>query len=1152
MKYPLYKRIIKILLWTAFGIVLAIVATIICALSLLTPERLTPIVNNFANEYLEAEVTIGRVELTAKSTYPFVRLQVDSVTIVSDKISAVKHNSALGLPEYADTLLTLDRFIGEINLPALMAGKIKINDVLFDGPAINVVFVNDSLSNMDIFQTTEAEETTEQSVLPEIEVRRFTLQNPGPIRYFNAADSTSAECRIEVLMQKNDQQPLYRLDFSGNVHSDLLADFNRIDLPFMLNGDIFWKFSEPYNVKVDNLTTALAFVSATASVDVDFADAVKINSLKAHLNPLRVDSLLTLVPDSLYKAYGLKALKTDAEFSMDFKLDSVFDLQRDTIPYASIALDLPECKLTYGKARMEKLAMSLRMALKGNDLNAAEVMLENLFVEGPATRLQISANVSRMLEDPQFDARIDGFTNLSKLPPPLLKMIDGSLSGKVKAAISVSGTPSMFDRNKFHLLRADGDIDVSNLYWLAGDTANMIFVNDGCLKFGTHRRKAGLNLLSASVEMDSIDILTGGISMNATDLSLGVGVENMKPTRDTTVVLPLGGGLKMKTFNLSSFSDSTALRIRNVDGKVIMRRYNNQARIPEFIFDLGIRRMAAGMPDARVMFSKSKLHFSAHKLPEKESDKALRKIADSIRVSHPDISVDSVYVLALERSRRNRRQGHRVHAEMTDSSSELIDWGTSKFLDKLLLKWKIEGSLNSEKARLFTPHFPLRNRLDNLNIAFDNDSLVFRNVAYKVGHSDFLTSGRITNLKRGLTAKRRVSPIGFQIETLSDTVDVNQLAEAFFKGAAYSSSGKRQDFDLNDVDNDDSFDAAINRETSEDTDSMGPVLIPLNVEADIMVKAKNILYSDLVLHDLTGDLMIFDGALNLHRLRATSDAGSVDLSALYSAPDVNDMKFGFGLNVKRFDISRFMDMVPALDTIMPLLRDMDGIINADIAATVDVNRNMDFELPTLAAAIKLQGDSLQLLDAETFRTIAKWLMFKNKQRNIIDHMNVEMVISDNEMQLFPFIFDIDRYKLGIQGHNDLALNFNYLISVLKSPLPFKFGITIKGNPDDYKIRVGKAKFNEKQAIERKLIVDTARINLIDQIENVFKKGVRNSKFAKLNIDKTAASAADINLDENPVSAEDSLMFIREGLIPAPVLPDSTAAVETSKSKKKKK
>ena len=64
-------------------------------------------------------------------------------------------------------------------------------------------------------------------------------------------------------------------------------------------------------------------------------------------------------------------------------------------------------------------------------------------------------------------------------------------------------------------------------------------------------------------------------------------------------------------------------------------------------------------------------------------------------------------------------------------------------------------------------------------------------------------------------------------------------------------------------------------------------------------------------------------------------------------------------------------------------------------------------------------------------------MFKDKGHNMIDSMTVEMIVDNSQMQMFPFMFNLDRYKLGVMGSNDLAMNFNYHIAVLKSPLPFK-------------------------------------------------------------------------------------------------------------------
>ena len=215
---------------------------------------------------------------------------------------------------------------------------------------------------------------------------------------------------------------------------------------------------------------------------------------------------------------------------------------------------------------------------------------------------------------------------------------------------------------------------------------------------------------------------------------------------------------------------------------------------------------------------------------------------------------------------------------------------------------------------------------------------------------------------------------------------------------------------------------------------------------------------------------------------------------------------------------------------------------------------MNLVLPSLNAAIKLHGDSLVLLDADTFKSLSKWLMFKNKKRNMIDNMTVEILVENSMLELFPFMFDIDRYRLGIMGSNDMAFNFNYHVSVLKSPLPFKFGLTVKGNADDMKIRVGKAKFKENMAGTRVAIVDTTRVNLLNQIENVFRRGVASARLGNLDVNRDRLNGVMENIDAaaDTISHADSLLLIKEGILPAPIESIDSVTVNNKDKKKAKK
>ncbi|MDE5983382.1 MAG: hypothetical protein K2G92_09795, partial [Duncaniella sp.] len=440
----------------------------------------------------------------------------------------------------------------------------------------------------------------------------------------------------------------------------------------------------------------------------------------------------------------------------------------------------------------------------------------------------------------------------------------------------------------------------------------------------------------------------------------------------------------------------------------------------------------------------------------------------------------------------------------------------------------------------------------NLDMQFSTDSITITDTRYRMGKSDFLINGTIGNISRALTS-RRGAALDIYFDVQSDTVDVNQLAAAVFAGAAFSDKASKGSIVIPDSEDETAMQRAV--EKAADPDASAALVVPMNIDALLNINARNVLYSDLVLHDLTGSLMVLDGAINLHALRARTDVGSMDLSALYSAPDKEDLRFAFGLKIKDFYIDRFTKLIPAVDSLMPLLNDIRGVINADIAATSRVDSMMNIDIPSLSAAIKISGDSLVLMDAETFRTVSKWLLFKDKKHNMIDSMSVEMIVRDSRLEMFPFMFNIDRYKLGVMGNNDMALNFNYHVAVLKSPLPFRFGINLSGNMDKFKVRLGKAKFNEKSAGLTMAIADTTRINLVNRIENIFRRGVRDAGVETLQLGTPVTPSMLTDSEQgDTISHADSLIFINEGLLPPPPAPDSTAVApaENKKSKKGKK
>ena len=130
------------------------------------------------------------------------------------------------------------------------------------------------------------------------------------------------------------------------------------------------------------------------------------------------------------------------------------------------------------------------------------------------------------------------------------------------------------------------------------------------------------------------------------------------------------------------------------------------------------------------------------------------------------------------------------------------------------------------------------------------------------------------------------------------------------------------------------------------------------------------------------------------------------------------------------------------------------------------------------------------------------------------------------------------------------------MSILKSPLPFKFGINISGNADDMKIRLGKAKIKENEVARTSLVNDTTKVNLFKQMQSMLRKG---AQAALQNSDlyderkKSQLRKMRKNISDDHLSKQDSLNLISEGIIEAPdtlAVPDATPAAPKSKRNRK--
>lgn len=1149
---PLWIRILKWTGITLLSLVLLIIILVGVALFYLTPERLTPLVNKYASEYLNADVKAQRVELTFWSTFPRLNVQVDGLTIVSRALDVLPAKERKALPADADSLLTLQRFTGGIHIMKMISGDISLYDVELTNPTVNLFIANDSVANYDIVPPS-GEEEKEPSPMPSVSINRFALNGSMPVRYRAPADSIDFAFTISRTELKGADAPAYAIALGGSADR-IMPSVHLPALPFSLDGNINWDIKNPDHIALSDFTLSVLGIEALFNADVDMSSALTVNEFDVSLPRIDVGALTAFVPGSYLGP--LSMLDTDLRLSFDMRLLKPYAPAVSTIPQLEIKAKATASQFNLERLRLNRLNADITAVIDGSDLDRSVVTVTNLDAAGQAVDVKLKGKVTHLMTDPSVDGSFEGSIAFSRLPRQAVARLPFTIAGTLNGQADMRFSISQLSAKRFHRARIDGKLSLSDFRLSMNDGSMDTYIRDARFRLGSSSsvRVGDLSvdsLLTASLTVDTAMFAAPGLSFQGRDMAFNVGSRNVASSSDTSQINPLGGSLTAGLINLVADSSATRLRLRDASMRGVLRRFENNTRAPQLDLNVEAHRIAFRDNDMRASLRDGKAHLTLHPRARRPMSPRMRARVDSLAAIYPDLSTDSL-------TRMARRMMARSRIDSTASGRENIDFAIDNSLATWLRTWQLTGDLTAARGRLYTPYFPLRNTLTGLDMSFSTDSLVIRNAEIKSGRSDFRISGSVRNISRALTSKRRHTPIEIDFAVSSDTIDINDITATMIRGAAHTRkvdtaviTGEIADLEADDDD--------LLAEPVAEAEAAA-VVIPSNVSATLRMNAAHVRYGDIWLRNFDGGVNIYDGAISLERLHALTDMGAVDLSALYSAPRASDISFAAGMKLRKFNLRKFLAEVPQIDSVLPMLKEVEGVVDAEIAMTTDLDSLMNIRIPSLDMALRLSGDSLVLLDSETFRTVAKWLMFKNKKRNMIDHMDVEIAVHNGWVDLYPVVFDMDRYRLGVVGNNDMDFNLDYHVAVLKSPLPFKFGINIKGTPEKMKIRLGKARLNEKSVASKRQLTDSIRVNLMQEMRKVFRRGVRTAGSRGLRVQREAQSghqsAATLPEDiGEQFSRSDSITLIREGLIERPagfVMPEEQAdSVPTRKKKKKK-
>ena len=1024
------KKALKIGL-ISLGSLLAVVilAAAILLFHIFSPSKLAKMVNNQADRFITCDFHIDKAGLTFFKTFPKVGLELENVVLKNPKN-----------PQVSDTLLYAKECVAALNIRELIQNnRLELYDFALNHGLVNLYVDENGNGNYKVFRT-DPNDTS--SFNYSIDLQKVKAKGVD-VRYLNILSKQKAEVKGADLTVKGtfkDNEIEGQAEVEAKSLVFVMADSTRLhftgdDVKASYDGSFtdFNLLDGKVEADIDNAVLCLDTTHYLNGMDLNVTSEVKadLNALQFDLQKttLQLDKQELTINGHVDMDTVSRDIHTDLHYRTgDWKIDEILPL----IPDALIGNKLDDIQISGD--------IALEGDVKGtfSDPQKPLITSDLAWHHGRFAMKDLPLDFEKA--DGLFDLRLD-LNNQSDLTVKSL-----SATTRKRNKITASGTVKNLLGKMLCNILATGKLHIDDFKDLLPED------------FTQYKGQADLQVktqLAYDPQKDfSIDNITKAvINGQFTDLEL-------------------------------LYHDTTTIRMPDLHAEIEFPVTNRPYRIDEWL-------------NAKLKTSSLLVFNHPEKITITADDLQLDAYTNNLLDDAIDLKFATTYLFDL----LTVNYEDTITAYLHDSKGKFIlnntnqmqlDYNGNKisgmigsiantyFAETLnlqvktdykekeenpLLRWSPVVKLQLSKAQFDAQELTHLITVPALDIDFNPQKCVLKKANIGYGESKASVTGTITGIADYLQDKGLLKG---DLELVANYLNLNELMAM-----------------VNGINAPDSLTAQAEEVAKESGDS--PFIVPFGVDVNMNTTIQKALYEETEFNNIAGRVYVKDGVLVLEEVGLTNEAARMQLTAMYRTPRMNHLFLGFDFHLLDIKIDKLIAMIPEVDTILPMLKAFSGNAEFHFAAETYLKSNYDIKFSTLRGAAAINGHDLVVLDNETYKTIAKKLMFSKKTQNKIDSLSTEITIFRNEVDVYPFLLSIDKYSAIISGRHNLDLTYDYNISLVK---PIRIGLDIIGLDDRLKFKVGKAKYATLFVPEKRKVVESNVLELKTLINKTLQANVR--------------------------------------------------------------
>jgi hypothetical protein len=487
------KKIFKII-----GIVLLIFIAILIAIPFVLESKIDAIVQNYADENLNADLSFDDISLSLISSFPKAEVSIANLKIINR------------LPFEGETLATTKTLSFEMPVMQLLNGSdepLIINEIIADEMLLSLKTNKNGTTNYDIAKQSEDKneivaDTTSTGFSFDIENYElnnsaFTYIDEGAnIKVYATEINHNGKGVFSGELSQLETKTEARISMS--IDSTEYLSNNIIKLDAIIGLDLE---HQKYTFKENK-----GFINA---LPLEFEGFVQMVEKGQEINisfknpESSFKDLLAVIPKAYAK--NVEDVNTSGNFSVNGIIKGL--VSDETIPTLDINILSNNASFKYPDLpkSVDNIMISASVKNTTGNIDDTFIDINKLDFKIDEDVFKSEAHIKNLTGNMHVNANLDGVLNLANITKAYPVELENELSGILKGKLNTAFDMNAIETNAYQRIKNNGSVSISDFIFSSEDIVNPIQIN-----------KADLTFTPTVVSLNSFNALTGKSDFNAT------------------------------------------------------------------------------------------------------------------------------------------------------------------------------------------------------------------------------------------------------------------------------------------------------------------------------------------------------------------------------------------------------------------------------------------------------------------------------------------------------------------------------------------------------------------------------------------------------------------------------------------------------------